>query len=389
MIIILKKINGILLILSSAFLLAGCNLFAGTDNTPKPTPLVSFQASNNIKILWSAHPTSGSETHGIVLPPALSGKSAYSTGASGTVAANDLTTGSSLWRLRAANDITTAPGVNEQLLAFGDSHSELLALDLAQGKLQWKLELPNELLAAPALSSTVAVAKTINDDVIGVDLASGKVRWQYPHGTPGLVLRGSSPPVIVGDKVIVGFSDGKLAALRLGSGEVVWMQTVAEPVGNFPVERLVDIAATPVVSGSMIYAGTYQGKLAALHLETGDIEWQQDLSTYSGLCVSDTRVFASDASGRVHAFDKRTGKSLWQQDKLQYRLINAPICLSSTVVVGDSKGYLHAMAMTDGHFVARLKAGEGAFNSDFKKISADRFVATTQDGHLLLAEITH
>ena len=48
---------------------------------------------------------------------------------------------------------------------------------------------------------------------------------------------------------------------------------------------MVDIDASPVVKDGIVYAVSFQGKVAAVELETGKIIWARDMSSSAGLGV--------------------------------------------------------------------------------------------------------
>ena len=82
----------------------------------------------------------------------------------------------------------------------------------------WRVTVPGEVLASPAVGGRTVIVKTIDGKVIALDSETGKQLWLYHHGSPSLVLRGGSTPVIKNNKVVVGFSDGKLALFDLKKG---------------------------------------------------------------------------------------------------------------------------------------------------------------------------
>jgi outer membrane protein assembly factor BamB len=176
---------------------------------------------------------------------------------------------------------------------------------------------------------------------------------------PPLVLRGGSAPKAQDGLLISGFANGEIVAFNEDTGKISWRQLVAEPSGTFAVERMVDIVADPVIVDNTIYVATYQGKIAALNLHNGRILWTKDASTFSGLAVTNNMVIISDANDYVTAFDRATGAQLWQQKSLEYRGLTAPATISHYAVVGDAEGYLHFIDTRNGRFAARVAVGGG------------------------------
>lgn len=374
--------NLLCLVMSAA--LSGCAMLSGfgKDNTPPPAALTEFTPSKQFIQLWSAQTTSGTQDRGLLLTPAIQNAVVYTVGARGEISANKVDTGQTLWRTTAKKALTTGPAVAKNVLLVGGGDSQLLAFNAKTGEPLWQRELPNEMLAPPAINQGTAVAKTLNDDVVGLVAGTGEIRWQQAHGAPDLILRGASTPLIEGSHVYVGFADGQLQALNLTTGNVLWQQQIASPKGTFPVQRLVDIVATPVIDKGVIYAATYQGQIAALTMRGSSRIWEHKLSSYTGLCVGQTAVFVTDASSSIWAFDKSNGQVLWRQTVLHDRGLTAPACLPDAIVVGDEEGYLHALAKNDGHLLARLNVGSGAFASK-PQLSNETLIANTKTGNVI------
>ncbi len=105
---------------------------------------------------------------------------------------------------------------------------------------------------------------------------------------------------------------------------------------------------------------TYQGKVAAIDVESGRPLWNRDASSYVGLAQGFGTVYVSLANGAVEGVDERSNSALWNNDALQRRQLSSPEVFSSYVAVGDLEGYLHLLSQVDGHFVGRKKIdGDG------------------------------
>jgi outer membrane protein assembly factor BamB len=172
---------------------------------------------------------------------------------------------------------------------------------------------------------------------------------------PSLTLRGTSRARLAGDKILVAFASGMLAALNIKTGEAVWETAVATPGGRNDLERIIDSDGEFVVDKGVIYIATFQGRVAAINLQDGATVWARDMSSYAGLTVNDSQVLVSDAESHLWALDRGSGATLWRQDKLVGRDISAPVLMDGMVVVGDRGGYVHWLSADDGHFLARAR----------------------------------
>ncbi|MEO8400607.1 MAG: outer membrane protein assembly factor BamB [Gammaproteobacteria bacterium] len=378
----MKKMTKNLFVLTALSLtLSACSTFFDKDNTPEPSPLVNFTTEARVQPVWYGSTGSGSASEYLKLNPAISGSTIFTASKNGTVAANDKTTGKSLWQVSTGSSITGGVAAYDDMVYVGTRDGNVLALRQTDGGLVWKADSTSEILAPAAASRNVSVVKSIDGHVTAYNAASGQTLWNYQETAPNLILRGSSAPQISNDSVIVGFENGNLAKLSLQKGRVLWQKTIAEPEGIFAIQRMVDVDADPIVVGNRVYAATYQGRIAALDLASGREYWSHDISSYSGIAADGGKVYVSDAQSHVYAFGAGSGNTEWTQTKLQARTITGPALIGNYVVVGDAEGYLHWMSRQDGHFVARTFVNKSGILAA-PIVNNNILYVYTKDGHL-------
>jgi outer membrane protein assembly factor BamB len=338
-----------------SIVLSGCSTLSGlgSDNTPKPAPLINFKAEYAVKTVWTRSATSGVDDDYLRLGPVAANGRIFTADAAGKVIALNAGSGATVWKANAKAAITSGPAVGAGLVVVGTADAQVIAFNEHTGTLVWRTKVPNQVLAAPQITSDRIIITTISGKLCALSTQNGQQIWEYDHGAPTMVLRGGSLPQIADNKVIVGFADGKLGAFDLGDGHLIWQQTIAMPQGAAQVQQMVDIVADPVIADGIIYVATYQGKIAAVSLQTGQINWLQNISSYTGLALGPQQVFVTDASGNVWAFARNSGQVLWTQNQLVNRKLAAPALIGNTVVIPDGEGYLHWLSQTDGHEVAR------------------------------------
>lgn len=341
---------------------AGCglkeyvsNYMAGESNAAPPAPLAEFTPLVGVKQGWSEHFGKGADEQFLKLEPVLLNDRVYVAERRGDVAAFSAADGKRLWQTETDTAIAGGPGVGEGLMLVGTSGGEVLALAEADGKLLWRARVPSEVLAAPQVSQGVVVVHSGDGNLTALSAADGKKLWSYDRGAPVLTLRGTSPPLLIKDRVIVGFDNGTLAALDLKTGQVEWEATIAVARGRSDLERMVDIDTQPVLRDDTLYVASFQGRVAAVTLDSGQILWNRELSSYAGLGVDDKNVYVTAADGTMWALDRETGAAVWKQEKLKARSSTAPAPMGSYVVVGDVEGYLHWLRREDGQFAARMQ----------------------------------
>lgn len=354
----MTKIYAHLSIFVCLLFLSGC-VGLGDDNTPTPTPLTAYPFQFQPVLLWSVATGRGMGNDWLRLSPVIQGDHIFVASKSGLLTALELAHGQKLWQKNIKQIITCGPAVNDGIIIVVTKQPQAIALSADSGDVLWKATLPNQVLARPAIGQDQVIFKTVDGQILAYELHKGNSLWVYEHGSPMLILRPSSAPQIVGNKIVVGFSDGELAALNFRSGRLLWERNIAFPQGVTAVDQLIDIAADPILSSNVIYVVTYQGQLAAVSLRSGHILWQRKFSSYSGLTIG-KNLYITDSKGSVWAFNRFSGKLLWQQQFLRYRGLTAPTIFGNSLIIGDREGYIHWLAQSDGHPLARDLVHDGA-----------------------------
>ncbi|NKC16906.1 MAG: outer membrane protein assembly factor BamB [Gammaproteobacteria bacterium] len=340
-------------------LLCGCTAIGdymlGTDNNEPPVPLQDFDATTEVKTLWSRDIGDGGGRGGSGLTPALADGRIYAAEADGDVVALNAITGESLWRTDTEITISGGPGTGDGLVVVGSEDGEIVALRSQDGLPLWGAQVSSEVLAPPRVADGIVVVRTVDGKLFGFAVGTGQRRWVYDRSVPVLSLRGTAAPALNDGLVIGGFDSGRLIALGIQDGQVVWENRIAVPRGRTELERLVDIDSTPAVIDGLIYAVTFQGRIAALDATTGAVEWRRDMSSHSGIDVDSDFVFVTDEKGHIWSLERDTSASSWRQKKLEFRRATAPRSFADFVVVGDLEGYVHWLRREDGQFAARAR----------------------------------
>jgi outer membrane protein assembly factor BamB len=342
-------------VIAAAMLLGACggDEVVSENNALRPAELVVFEPSVPVELAWSAQLNRDPRPRQFNLAPQIRDGRIFVAERGGRVAAYDTTSGVLRWEQKLDATLSAGAGVGEGLMLVGGEDGDLFALDVDSGSLKWRATVSSEILAAPQIGAGKVLVSVNDGKVIAFDAQRGQKIWISNNNVPALSLRGGGRPVIVGERVIAGFANGHVAAFNLHNGKRLWETAVAVAKGRSEIERLVDVDTTPRVLDGTVYCATYQGQVAALSLESGQILWSRDTSTFTDLIVDESRVYYSDASSELWALDRKTGATLWRQDKLRGRMITGPALSGDHIVVGDFQGYAHWMRRDDGHFVAR------------------------------------
>ena len=340
--------------------LGGCSWFGSSSNVEPPAELVDFSPALKVQEVWSRDIGKGPGERYLKLTPAEQGNTLYVSDRRGRVQALDADNGDERWRTDLDLEVSAGLGLGDDLVVIATLKGQVVALDRKSGKERWRAHVTSEVLAPPAIGDGVVVVQSVDGRVTGFAADTGKRLWLVERNEPALSLRGTSTPVVVADAVLAGFASGKLAALNLRDGRLLWEIPVSEPHGRTEIERLIDVETPVLVTAQALIAAAYQGRIVAVSLENGRLLWSREISTYSALSADADNVYVSDARGVVYALDLRSGATVWKQDKLHGRHLSAPMVTGQAVAVGDFEGYIHWLARDDGRFLARTRIASAA-----------------------------
>nr|WP_165475057.1 outer membrane protein assembly factor BamB [Legionella yabuuchiae] len=347
-----------LMLLSMVLILPGCSkvddYMLGKDNTPKPETLEPIKSKVTLKEKWSASIGTGSKSSMYLkLKPVIQDHIVYTADNSGLIQAIDKTTSKPLWVTQLKEKIISGPAIGQGYLVVGTNTANVVLLDQTNGKQIWKTEVSGDALAKPVIAHNKVLVKTVDGHLYGLDLHKGSKDWIVDHGAPNLVLKASSTPVVLDKLALVGYSDGKLDAVDLQTGALLWQRGIAYASGSSDVERLVDIDADPIVRGSVAYLATYQGYVGAFSLVDGQFIWRKPASTYKNIALDEQALYLADSDDVIWAFDLKNGNVRWKQPALKARSLTEPVLMGNRLFIGDKTGLLHVLSTQNGEFVSR------------------------------------
>ena len=321
-----------------------------------------------------------------ILQPAVTAESVVAANVMGELQCFNLQTGKSRWDIYNGFTISGGIGSGSGVIVVGGDKGDVAVYEEISGKLRWKSKVTSEVLSSPQIAEGVVVVRTEDGRIAGLDLNDGKRLWLYERSTPALVARGDTDVTIRNGIVFAGFAAGKLSAIGLHNGVIVWESSVSQPHGATELERISDIISPPILDDSQVCAVAFQGRLGCFDAERGASLWSRDIPSDKGLTMSRKYLFLSDSSDTVWGLDKLSGSTYWKNDQLTLRNITAPLALENYLVLADFEGYVHALNRDDGSFVARMKTDDSAIRST-PVAAGDGFVVQTGNGSLYFVAI--
>jgi outer membrane protein assembly factor BamB len=351
------------LVFAAAMLaLAACS--SKDKKVDEPAKLIDIKSPTvRIQKVWGASVGGGGKKQRLGLGLAAADGRLYAAGRDGDVAAFDLKTGKQVWRTKTDLALAGGTGVGGELVVVGSLDGQVVALSIADGKQRWRADVKGEVLSSPAVAQNEVIVRTVDGKLRALAAADGKELWSAEQQIPKLTLRGTAAPVIARDMALTGFDNGRVLAVSLTDGATVWDSPVSPSHGRTELERLNDIDSAVKVVGEEVFVAGYQGRAAMLALDSGQIWWTRDVSSYRGVDVDDDQMYIATSLGEIVAMKRRSGAEVWRNESLKNRGLSAPAVVGEYVAVADLEGYVHFFDRVTGTPAGRTKtAGDRVTN---------------------------
>ncbi len=376
----MKKFNiGIAALILTA-LIAGCS----KSNVPPPTPLTETPPNKvQVNVVWTRSTGNGNDNLGNYnLAPTSKGNVVFVPNQNGMFYALDLTTGKVLWQKEVDGNISTQPNFKSNAVVFGTMKGRLIALDTITGHKLWTAIMPSSLLSRPTIFGKYVYTQTHDGSVSAFNIKTGLVVWDATNTTPEIILTDNSSPIVLNNTVMVGTSFGTVLGFTAEDGERTINIPIAIAHGSSPAEKMVDIAADPLLYKNFIVFASYQGAIVTLNKDNGHMVWAKKSSVVNNISINKNKIFTTQADSTIKAFNIETGATVWAQHLLNWRGLSSPIYYKGMIVVSDYEGYLHFFTAAKGRYLGRYKLTP---SSSFFNEGVSRQLIATKKGILVEA----
>jgi outer membrane protein assembly factor BamB len=374
----------LLLPLSLAALLIAAGCSKDKDVEP-PAKLVDFPAKLAVKKIWSDGVGGGKKQTvlRLGLGPALDNGLVFAGNHKGELLAVTLDSGRHVWVKKLKLPLSAGPAAGFGMVVVGTSKGGIIAFEGATGRELWRTRVNSEILSAPAISEKVVVFRSVDGRLHGLDSHNGSELWSVEQQVPRLSLRGTAIPIIAKEVALSGFDNGKVMAVSLNSGDTLWDVTLASPHGRTELDRLVDIDSAVQVVGENVFAAGFQGRAAMLALDSGQLWWSHDMSSYRGLAVDTDTLYVTQSDGSVVALRQRDGAEMWRNDKMKRRGLSVPVVIGSAIAIADYQGYVHWLDKNSGELIARVRTSKSRVSNP--PVGSGETIVVLTDGGTLAA----
>lgn len=376
----LRMLKGLCLTVMFVCLMACSGKKDNLEDAGKPLPLEKIEAKVKLVKQWDRNITAGQGKDYNRLSLGLFDDGVCAAGIKGRVSCFSYS-GAKLWTQNLKERLSGGVGIANDLVLVATSNGIVVALNLSDGVQRWKYNVNSLVLSSPQGNDDIVVVQSNDGRVIGLDIENGKKVWEVANDEPLLTLRGTATPVIDGGVAYTGFASGKVIAVNVSDGVVLWGQPVAIASGESEIERIVDVDASPKITNNAVYAASFNGNLYAFSKRDGRPTWRYETSTYREVDAGLGKVYLADEKSRLIAIDVDDGSQRWEQPQLLNRDLSAPVVFSGYMLVADYKGFVHILSQVDGAIVGRKRVDSSGVRVPMRVSDGQLFIYSN-DGKL-------
>jgi outer membrane protein assembly factor BamB/subtilisin family serine protease/5-hydroxyisourate hydrolase-like protein (transthyretin family) len=228
---------------------------------------------------------------------------------------------------------STPAAANNKVVLVTDS-GYVVALDSFTGEEQWSVRIGSTNRSSPTINGdTVYLSGGEDGKIYALDLKSGSIIWTAVVGAMAVY----ESPLLVDGTLFVSSDlseDAKLTALNAENGEKKWSVNLSAPT-----------YFGPSAGDGMLFIGSYDNqKLRALRIEDGTEVWSKTLVNEGvaskPVFVGGTLYFAgtnfNTEGGTLYALDSKTGEEKWKAEGIGDTQAGSPIVYENIVVIGSA-----------------------------------------------------
>ncbi len=316
------------------------------------------------KLVWktSVGEGSGSQRRLLSGPVAQEGI-VYTIDAEGTVTATSLENGDILWKTGTVPESGYTQPFGGGVCVEGDAvyvataHAEVLSLDAKSGAIHWRHHTSGPVRTAPTVKDGRVFVVTVSNTCEAYGAQTGELLWTHAGIIETAGLLGAASPAIAENVVIAPYSSGEIYALRADNGFPLWSESLTVSGRLDPLASLSHIKARPIISQGKVFITAHSGRLAAIDLKSGQLLWHADFGGIRSPALSGGFLFVLTNDSKLVAVQQNDGRVAWVQQLPRYVnekeakekiLWAGPILVNDQLLLSGSNGKALFVNVKDG-----------------------------------------
>ncbi|HEX2865608.1 MAG TPA: PQQ-binding-like beta-propeller repeat protein [Ignavibacteriales bacterium] len=331
-----------------------------TDGMIRSTPAVSNKMvyfGSRDKFFYALDKSSGSLAwkfqtgDDISSSPAVSDGAVYFLSRDNFFYALEALTGRLLWKFQTGEELNqpkgnyknggwdyflSSPAVDKGTVFFGSGDGYFYALGAKDGSIKWKFKTESIVRASPAIKNGIVYFGSHDGNLYALEESTGKTVWKFKTKGNKYFPKGEvqSSPVVTDSMIFFGSRDGMLYALDIKTGEKKW---TFDHEGSW-------VITSPAAVNGLVYSGSSDAQFFnAVDMKTGKEKWRvkTQANVFSSPVVAGSMVYFGCWNGVVYGVNALTGEEKWGV-YLEGPVQSSPVIDNGVMYIGCDDGYLYA-----------------------------------------------
>ncbi len=233
----------------------------------------------------------------------------------------------------------------------------------------WTFEIPDGIEATAAIDSGKVYVGGLDGKLYALRLTDGKLVWTYEAGEDEI----KSSPLVLDDTVYFGDEYGRFHAVDAASGERRWVIEV--DAGVTSSANLAAGGETAPGKGPCLLFGSYDAFVYCVSPKDGTVVWKVETEGYvhGTPAVSDGRAISSGCDGYLRLLDAATGEEVHKVPAGGY-VAASPAATGGHAYFGTFENQVLAVDLKSGETVWTYQNPERAFPFYSSAAVTDRLV---------------
>jgi outer membrane protein assembly factor BamB len=168
--------------------------------------------------------------------------------------------------------------------------------------------------------------------LLAVNGRSGELVWRRDFDS-----RMGVPPVVDGDRMTLGFDDGRVVLVDVTTGATLWVQLLGGAVSGLQMDA------------ERVYAGSRDRFLYCLQTANGRMAWRWRTGgdVVGAALLDEQHVYFVSLDNLIRALDRRHGAQRWHKP-IKSRPLGGPVIAGDAVIAAGLTPEIHGFSRRDG-----------------------------------------
>jgi len=354
---------------------------------PSPTPnwpqsggyanhaMYHVQAAAKLSPVWSQSIGSGTSSgERMTSPPIVADGRIFTIDTASDVTAFNAKTGRRLWTTELTppqEDDGHIPGglaFENGRIFVGTGFAQVVALEAASGKIIWRKNVGAPIHSAPTVRGGRVFTVSLDDKLHVLAAQDGRLLWTHSGAAETAMLLGGASPAVDNGVVVVAYTSGELAALKVDNGRQLWMDSLTSRRRADTTAALAQIRANPVIDRGRVFAISHSGLMVSIDLRTGQRVWEKNIGGDQSIWVAGDYLFTITGNEELAALERKTGRVMWVRSLARWKnpdaregviVWNGPLLISDRLIVTSSSGVALAISPYSGRILGSVNMPDG------------------------------